>query len=145
MGIEKNLNFYYSGNMEINTYSSSSTLSDAVQMLAALAQEIRLSIFRLLVQTGPEGLPAGQIAQTLSIAASTLSFHLAHLSKAGLIKAHSSGRQIIYSPNFSRMQLLTDYLLENCCQGKACTATAPKNGFPSPSSTQSKKRPLKTC
>lgn len=132
--------------MEINVPSSSSALLDAVQMLAALAQEIRLSIFRLLVQAGPEGLPAGQIAETLAIAASTLSFHLAHLSKAGLINAHSSGRQIIYSPNFSRMQLLTDYLLENCCQGKTCTVTESKNALPSLSSPiRSKKHPLKTC
>jgi ArsR family transcriptional regulator len=123
--VENNLNFHYSGNMEIISTPAASTLTNtnAVQMLAALAQEVRLSIFRLLVQAGPQGLPAGKISQILAIPASTLSFHLAHLSKVGLINAQTAGRQIIYSPNFARMQLLTDYLLANCCQGETCVVS----------------------
>lgn len=90
---------------------------DAVKALAALAQGTRLSIFRLLVQAGPEGLPAGRIATELDTAAPTLSFHLKELSHAGLITPRQDGRYVIYSANFPRMAALLSYLTENCCRG----------------------------
>lgn len=94
--------------------------SDAVKRLAALAQEIRLSVFRLLVETGPEGLCAGDIAARLKVAAPTLSFHLKELSHAGLITARQDGRFIYYSPDFEVMNDLLAYLTENCCGGVPC-------------------------
>jgi ArsR family transcriptional regulator, arsenate/arsenite/antimonite-responsive transcriptional repressor len=96
-----------------------------VDVLAALAHSARLRVFRLLVQAGPSGLAAGAIAQTLDIPASTLSFHLAHLSKVHLVTATQQGRQVIYRAAFNRVQWLTNYLLENCCNGAPCApATA---------------------
>lgn len=88
--------------------------------LGALAQETRLSIFRLLVETGPEGLPVGQIAAELGLANATLSFHLKELNSAGLVVAAPNGRSIIYSANFTTMQQVIDYLTENCCAGASC-------------------------
>jgi DNA-binding transcriptional ArsR family regulator len=90
--------------------------------LAALAQESRLAIFRLLVETGPEGLPVGQIADALGLANATLSFHLKELSNAGLLVAAPNGRSIIYSANFSTMNGVIDYLNENCCAGASCAS-----------------------
>ena len=98
---------------------------NAVQILASLAQEARLEIFRLLVQAGPSGLAAGDIATKLDIPPSTLSFHLKELSSAGLVKSESSGRFIYYSAAFDVMNGLLDYLTENCCQGQSdCCNTA---------------------
>lgn len=97
--------------------------------LGALAQETRLSIFRLLVETGPGGLPVGQIAAALGLANATLSFHLKELNAAGLVVAAPNGRSIIYSANFTTMQQVIDYLTENCCAGASCdslVACAPK-------------------
>nr|WP_126447545.1 metalloregulator ArsR/SmtB family transcription factor [Sulfuricystis multivorans] len=88
-----------------------------IDKLAALAQENRLAIFRLLVATGPEGLAAGAIADALGLAAPTLSFHLAHLARAGLVSARQEGRFIYYSANFAAMDALIAVLTENCCQG----------------------------
>ena len=85
--------------------------------LAALAQDTRLRIFRLLVETGPSGLAAGEIAARLDVAAATLSFHLAQLEHAGLIASQRAGRSIIYAAGFDCMRDLIDYLTENCCQG----------------------------
>lgn len=87
----------------------------AVKLLASLAQEARLEIFRLLVQTGEEGLAAGVIGETLSIPNSTLSFHLKELSHAGLIAARQESRYIYYSANYTSMNDLLGYLTENCC------------------------------
>jgi ArsR family transcriptional regulator, arsenate/arsenite/antimonite-responsive transcriptional repressor len=99
----------------------------AVSALAALAQETRLSIFRLLVQQGPEGLAAGEIAERLDIPGATLSFHLKELSHAGLIAARQASRFIYYSANYQAMNSLIDYLTRNCCQGSTCDiACAPK-------------------
>ncbi len=95
----------------------------ALAALAALAQETRLSIFRLLVETGPEGLQVGAIAERLSLANATLSFHLKELSHAGLIVAAPNGRAIIYSANFPAMNGLVEYLTENCCAGASCATT----------------------
>jgi ArsR family transcriptional regulator, arsenate/arsenite/antimonite-responsive transcriptional repressor len=98
----------------------------AVELLAALAQGMRLRIFRLLVQAWPDGLPAGQIAQVLDVPASTLSFHLAHLSKVQLVLPLQQGRQVIYRAAFDQVRWLTDFLFENCCGGAACApGTAP--------------------
>ena len=97
---------------------------EAVTALAALAQEHRLTLFRLLVQSGPEGLPAGAIAEALGIPNSSLSFHLAQLSKAGLVAQERRHRSIIYTADYSAMNALVGYLMENCCAGSAC-APAP--------------------
>jgi ArsR family transcriptional regulator len=89
----------------------------AVTALAALAQETRLSVFRLLVQAGPEGIPAGRIGEELEVAPATLSFHLKELSHAGLLISHQNGRFIYYAADFERMAGLMIFLTQNCCQG----------------------------
>jgi DNA-binding transcriptional ArsR family regulator len=90
---------------------------DAVRALAALAQETRLSIFRMLVEAGPQGVPAGQISGTLAVGSTTLSFHLKELTHAALISARQDGRFIYYSADFERMAALMSYLTRNCCRG----------------------------
>jgi DNA-binding transcriptional ArsR family regulator len=90
---------------------------EAVPLLAALAQETRLAIFRALVQAGPEGLAAGRIAQSLGAPASTLSFHLKELAAAGLVRARQEGRFIYYSAAYDAMSALIAFLTEKCCQG----------------------------
>ena len=87
----------------------------AVASLAALAQESRLGIYRLLVEAGPTGLAVGEIGAELDVAPATLSFHLKALSHAGLVQPRQHGRFIYYSASFSRMNALLDYLTENCC------------------------------
>jgi len=94
--------------------------SDAVDSLAALAQETRLGIFRLLVQYAPAGLPAGAIARRLKLPNPTLSFHLNVLAAAGLVRSHKSGRSISYTANLESVGRLTTFLLENCCRGDSC-------------------------
>jgi len=89
----------------------------AIGSLSALAQETRLAIFRLLVEAGTEGLAAGAIAERLDIPASSLSFHLAELTRAGLIAQRRESRSLIYSANFRAMTALVGYLTENCCGG----------------------------
>jgi len=100
-------------------------ISTAVLNLAALAQESRLEIFRLLVQSGPEGLCVTDIGEKIGIAPATLSFHLKELHRAGLITSRKESRHIFYAPDFSAMNSLLAYLTENCCGGAPC-ATAPK-------------------
>ena len=95
--------------------------------LSALAQESRLAIFRLLVETGPQGLPVGAIVEKLDFANATLSFHLKELTHAGLTNATPNGRSIIYSANFSTMNGLIAYLTENCCAGSNCAPCMPPN------------------
>jgi ArsR family transcriptional regulator, arsenate/arsenite/antimonite-responsive transcriptional repressor len=96
----------------------------AVKALAALAQDTRLAIYRLLVQQGPEGLSAGTIAERLDIAGATLSFHLKELAHAGMVEPRQDGRFVYYSANYHQMNDLLAYLTENCCQGQSCvTAT----------------------
>ncbi|TKR29618.1 helix-turn-helix transcriptional regulator [Luteimonas gilva] len=92
----------------------------AVSLLAGLAQETRLSVFRLLVEQGPEGLPAGQIAERLDISPATLSFHLKELTHTGLTQARQEGRFVIYSASYRTMDALLAFLTENCCAGAAC-------------------------
>ncbi len=97
----------------------------ALSALSALAQEHRLAIFRLLVQAGPDGLPAGDIAEKLAIPASSLSFHLSHLKQGGLVEDERQGRSIIYRADFAAMNRLIAYLLENCCAGSDCAPLSP--------------------
>jgi ArsR family transcriptional regulator len=92
---------------------------DAIAALAALAQESRLDVFRFLVQAGPEGLPAGQIAECLGVPGNTLSFHLNQLRHAGLVTFHRESRSLIYAAEYTAMNDLLAYLTENCCQGDA--------------------------
>ena len=90
---------------------------EAVTALAALAQETRLSIFRLLVEAGPEGVPAGIVGETLKVPPATLSFHLKELSHAGLVSSRQEGRFIYYSTDYGQMAALMTFLTQNCCQG----------------------------
>ena len=92
-------------------------MKTAVSALGALAQETRLAIFRRLIEAGPEGLPAGQIAEALELAPATLSFHLKELSRADLATARQDGRFIYYSANFEQMAALMTFLTRNCCRG----------------------------
>lgn len=92
----------------------------AVAALASLAQEHRLSIFRLLVRAGKDGLAAGAIAGELGVPPSSLSFHLAHLNRAGLIGQERQSRTLIYRADYAVMNQLVAYLLENCCADDAC-------------------------
>jgi DNA-binding transcriptional ArsR family regulator len=95
----------------------------AIAALGALAQETRLAAFRLLVQAGPDGLPAGEIAGKLGLPASSLSFHLAQLTQAGMVVQLRAGRSLIYSIDFQSMNGLMAYLTENCCGGSASVCT----------------------
>jgi len=108
--------------------------STAVINLAALAQESRLEIFRLLVQKGPEGLCVTDIGGNLGIAAATLSFHLKELNRAGLITQRKASRHIYYAPDFAVMNSLITFLTENCCGGMPCDTTCK----PSPKSRKAK-------
>jgi DNA-binding transcriptional ArsR family regulator len=90
----------------------------AIAALAALAQENRLDAFRLLVQAGPEGMAAGEVAAALNVPANTLSFHFDRLRNAGLLKVERRSRSLIYSAKYETMNALLGYLTENCCQGK---------------------------
>jgi len=92
-------------------------IEGAVTALTALAQETRLSIFRLLVQTGPDGLAAGRIGETLKVPGATLSFHLKELTRAGLVSARHESQFIYYAVDFERMAELMTYLTQHCCQG----------------------------
>jgi DNA-binding transcriptional ArsR family regulator len=89
----------------------------ALARLSALAHETRLAIFRLLVQQGPDGMPAGEIAVRLSVPPPTLSFHLKELERAGLIQATRQQRQIIYATDYAGMRALIDFIMRDCCQG----------------------------
>lgn len=93
--------------------------NDAVKRLAALAQDARIEVFRLLVKAGPEGLAAGEIARRSGAAANTTSAQLLILSNAGLIKARRDGRSIIYAVDFQAISELLVYLTEDCCGGRA--------------------------
>ncbi len=95
----------------------------AIAALAALAHETRLAAFRLLVQRGPDGLPAGTIAQALELSPSSLTFHLQQLTHAGLITQRRMSRQLIYATDFAVMNALMAYLTENCCGGGAALRT----------------------
>jgi len=99
-------------------YSRIMEEKQALSCLSALAHETRLAIFRLLVQEGPTGMPAGEIALNLSVPSPTLSFHLKELERAGLIGATRQQRQIIYATDYSGMRALIDFIMRDCCQGR---------------------------
>ena len=92
----------------------------ALAALSALAHEHRLAVFRLLVQAGPDGMPAGTIADALGLPASSMSFHLAHLHRAGLVDQRRDGRSLIYTAAYPTMNALMGFLTENCCGGTDC-------------------------
>jgi ArsR family transcriptional regulator, arsenate/arsenite/antimonite-responsive transcriptional repressor len=97
----------------------------AVASLAALAQGMRLRVFRALVGAGPQGMTPGALAATLDVPASTLSFHLKELTHADLVSQERDGRNLIYRPSIAQMNALLTYLTAHCCQGAACdTVTA---------------------
>jgi ArsR family transcriptional regulator len=93
---------------------------EVVRSLAALAQGLRLQVYRLLVVAGSEGMTPGALAEQLDVAAPTLSFHLKELTNAGLVTQERAGRHLIYRASFERMNGLLAYLTANCCQGEAC-------------------------
>ncbi|OYV28894.1 MAG: transcriptional regulator [Thiomonas sp. 20-64-9] len=92
----------------------------ALLALAALSQDSRLRVFRTLVQAGPTGLAAGQIAELTGIVPSSLSFHLKELAHADLVESRQDGRFVIYTARFATMNRLIGYLTDNCCGGNPC-------------------------
>jgi ArsR family transcriptional regulator len=103
---------------------------DAVAVLAALAQENRLAVFRLLVEAGPDGMPAGHIAGSLRLPPNALTFHLDRLRDVGLVAARREGRSMIYAARFEAMDSLVSYLTDHCCQGRPelCRPQARRTG-----------------
>lgn len=99
--------------------------AQVVAALAALAQETRLKIFRLLVEAGPDGVAAGAISEALGVPPPTLSFHLTHMKHAGLIDSRRDSRSLIYAADFDRMNALIGFLTENCCRGQADACGVP--------------------
>jgi DNA-binding transcriptional ArsR family regulator len=97
--------------------------SEAIAALSALAHQHRLAIFRLLVEQGPEGLPAGVISEKVGLQPSSLTFHLQHMTRSGLLVATRASRQIFYAADFAAMNSLVGYLTENCCtaSGASCS------------------------
>lgn len=98
-----------------------------IDALAALAQESRLAVFRLLVQAGPSGMAASKIAEQLNIPPSSLSFHLKELTHAQLVTQTKAGRSLIYSANFAVMNRLIGFMTENCCGGNVCSPVSASN------------------
>jgi DNA-binding transcriptional ArsR family regulator len=107
---------------------------DVIAALAALAQETRLDVFRLLVRSG-DGLAAGAIAEKMGVAPATLSFHLKELKNAGVVQCRRDGRSLIYRPDFESVSNLLAYLTENCCEGVGC---GPQPGSPKRATTRRK-------
>lgn len=95
-----------------------------VRALGALAQEHRLAVYRLLVQAGEDGMPAGALAEAIGVPASSMSFHLAQLANAGLVQQRRQSRSIIYSADYAAMNGLMAYMTENCCGGVPCSPQA---------------------
>jgi ArsR family transcriptional regulator len=111
---------------------------DAVAALAALAQDNRLAVFRLLVGAGPDGMPAGEIADALDLAPNTLTFHFDRLRMAGLVSVRREGRSMIYAARYETMNALLSYLTDNCCRG------APQKCAPSRRCVPAKAKKRKT-
>lgn len=109
--LDRRLHFHDNGNME---------MLSAADLLAALGHESRLAIFRLLVQAGPAGMVVSAIGEQLAMAPATLSFHLSHLTRVGLISGERESRFIRYFADYAAMDDLIAFLTSNCCQGKAC-------------------------
>ena len=107
--------------------------TQAVQALGALAQETRLAIYRLLVEAGPTGLAAGEIAATVGVPPANLSFHLKELAHADLVRSRQDGRYVFYSANYAHMNQLIGYLTDNCCERdggcKPCSTDQPKKSL----------------
>ncbi len=101
-------------------------INHAVIALSALSQETRLRVFKLLIEYGPEGTPAGQLSEQLEIPHNTLSFHLSHLSHAGLVKSRRQGRSIIYAANNQAIENLMAFMVENCCSRGKTPDCCPK-------------------
>jgi ArsR family transcriptional regulator len=99
--------------------------AQAVVALAALAQDNRLDVFRLLVQAGPDGLSAGRVAAALGLAPNTLTFHFDRLRQAGLVTVRRDGRSMIYAARFDTMNAVIGFLTENCCAGVGTDCAAP--------------------
>jgi len=120
-------------------YLGSMKSTEVVTGLAALAQESRLAVFRLLVKRGPEGYTPTQLTEKLGLPAPTLSFHLKELQRAGLIQARREGRFLFYSPNFPHMNQLLEFLTDNCCvlADKDCGPTC---GVPLTEAIQTKRK-----
>lgn len=116
--------------------------STVISALRALAHEHRLAVYRLLIEQGSKGLPAGVIAERIGLAPSTLTFHLQQLTHAGLLEQTRASRQIIYAADFGTMSSLVGYLTENCCagSGESCSAVADRPAAPSPRARQSAKQ-----
>lgn len=104
---------------------------EVVTALGALAQEHRLAVFRLLVQAGEDGMAAGAIAEALGVPNSSLSFHLAQLTRAGLVRQERRSRSIIYTADYDAMNGLVGFLTENCCGGRSCAPDATRAVAPS--------------
>jgi ArsR family transcriptional regulator, arsenate/arsenite/antimonite-responsive transcriptional repressor len=98
--------------------------TDAVTALSAIAQDNRLDVFRLLVQAGPEGMPAGAVAEALDLAPNTLTFHFDRLRLADLVTVRREGRSMIYAARYETMNALVNFLTENCCKGAPCAPPA---------------------
>src|SRR6185436_8924750 len=113
--------------------------SDVIAALAALAQDNRLDAYRLLVQAGPAGMPAGQVSTALELAPNTLSFHLDRLRQAGLVTQKREGRSLIYAARFDNMNALIGFLTENCCGGVSANCAAPSCA-PTPRKKSSKRK-----
>ena len=111
--------------------------SDAAAALAALAKDNRLDVFRLLVQAGRDGMPAGQVAEALDLAPNTLTFHFDRLRLAGLVTVRREGRSMIYAARYETMNALLAYLTENCCRG-AAEQCAPAECAPQPARKRKK-------
>lgn len=110
--------------------------SDFVKSLAALAQPVRLRVFRALVVAGPQGLTPGALSEQLEVPATSLSFHLKELTHAGLASQERDGRNLIYRASFEHMAQVLGYLTEHCCQGAPCGV---------PTSSNKGKRPSRAC
>ncbi|MFN4264542.1 MAG: ArsR/SmtB family transcription factor [Aquabacterium sp.] len=118
---------------------------DVVKSLAALAQPVRLRVFRSLVVAGPDGLTPGALTEQLEVPATSLSFHLKELLNAALISQEREGRNLIYRAAFDHMTGLLAYLTEHCCQGQPCLAPNDAEGCATPPAIKRKKAPCTTC
>lgn len=103
-------------------------IETAIKALAALAQETRLRAFKMLVEAGPKGLPAGVMSERLGVPHNTLSFHLSHLNSAGITQSRKESRSIIYSANFQFTRELIRFMVENCCQADAVSCRVDAQG-----------------
>jgi DNA-binding transcriptional ArsR family regulator len=111
--------------------------ADVIAALSALAHEFRLAIYRLLVERGPEGLPAGAIGEKVGLLPSSLTFHLQALHRAGLIKQVRASRQLIYSADYPAMNELVSYLTDNCCAASGACAPQCKPATTKPAKRRS--------